>query len=27
VTERGVLDADEVAEVADEYRALSAWRE
>ena len=27
VTERGVLDADEVAAVADEYRALSAWRE
>jgi translation initiation factor 2B subunit (eIF-2B alpha/beta/delta family) len=27
VTERGVLDADEVAEVADEYRTLSAWRE
>jgi translation initiation factor 2B subunit (eIF-2B alpha/beta/delta family) len=26
VTERGVLDAEGVAEVADEFRALAAWR-
>ncbi|WP_380680893.1 NUDIX domain-containing protein [Salinigranum sp. GCM10025319] len=27
VTERGVLDADGVADVADEHRALTGWRE